>query len=167
MRGRNHRPWKDVVKAAGAFTVAILLMTMAGCAKMPEAKRDDVIGTWSYSASESTQGMWGPPAEIELHTDNSLVITDFPLDSLSRSDLYKLPVTSSGTWGFIPRLSEGEQEFEDQSGVEILVPSPGSNGTRTLRNLAVEKLKNGTVQLVLYINFPDIVDDNYVLTKSQ
>lgn len=155
------------LRAVGIATACASIFVLSGCStQMPEAHRDDVIGTWSHSTAEST--VWGPDAEIELHSDNSVVVKDFPLDALSESDLYHVPISGAGTWEFIPQLPAGEAMYEDQSGIEVVLPSPGSTGgTKVLRRLVIEKKDDIRLRLVIYVGFPHLLDKNYVLTKRQ
>lgn len=144
------------------------LLVLTACTHMPEVNEHEVVGTWTYSATESAEGMPGPKAEIELHADHTLVIKDFPLHSGLREHLSEQPVTSEGSWEFVQKLDHGHPMYDKQSGVDLTFTNPESPpGVKTGRIMPVEKDDDGTVRLVIYVGFPDIAEDKYVLTKNE
>ena len=147
--------------------VCAALLALSACSHMPEVQEHEVVGAWTFSAAESGKGMPGPKAEVELRADHVLVIKDFPLDSGFREMLSERPVTSEGTWEFIPQLEDGHPKYDKQSGMSLTFTNPDSPpGVKTRRIVPVEKDDDGTVRLVMFVGFPDIAEDKYVLTKN-
>lgn len=157
-----------LTKVRRASLVCAALMALTACSHMPEVQEHEVVGSWSFSSTESGKDMPGPQAEVELRADHTLVIKDFPLDSGSRKMLSEQPVTSEGSWEFIPQLEHGHPMYDKQSGIDLLFTNPDSPpGVETLRTIPIEKDNDGTVRLVMYVGFPDIAEDKYVLTKKE
>lgn len=141
------------------------LLTLTACTHMPEVHEHEVVGAWSFSAAESGKGMPGPKAEIELHADHTLAVKDFPLQTGLRETLTERVATTQGSWEFVPRLGdEGHPMYDAQSGVELKLTQLGPKVTRII---SVEKGDDGTVRLVIYVGFPDVAEDKYVLTKNE
>ncbi|MET3367386.1 UNVERIFIED_CONTAM: hypothetical protein ABIE34_000607 [Jeotgalibacillus campisalis] len=150
-----------------ALLMCTPLLVFTACTHMPEVKEHEVVGTWTFSADESAKGMPGPAAEVELRADHTLAIKDFPLDSGYREMLSERPVTSEGSWEFLQNLEDGHPKYDKQSGVDLTFTNPDSQpGVKTGRILPVEKDDDGTVRLVIYVGFPDIAEDKYILTKN-
>lgn len=134
---------------------------------MQETQPNELIGTWLYSSEESTVKGSVLAAGIEIRSDNSVKVIDFPRAQLTPEDFTRDPITTTGTWKLIDRLPEGAARFENQSGVQILIPTfDSAPGTKTAVNLAIEKRGTEVPRLAFYIGFPDTLDKVYVLTKT-
>lgn len=157
-----------LTKVRRASLVCAALLALTACTHMPEVKEHEVVGTWTFSAAESGKGMPGPKAEVELHADHTLVIKDFPLHTGLRRILSEQPVASEGSWEFLQKLEDGHPMYDKQSGIDLLFTNPDSPpGVKTRRTIPIEKDNDGTVRLVMYVGFPDIAEDKYVLTKKE
>ncbi|MFJ6537235.1 hypothetical protein ACIQH5_13510 [Paenarthrobacter sp. NPDC091711] len=134
---------------------------------MQETQRDELIGIWSYSADESTVGSSVLAATVELRAEGTVRVEDFPASQLTPGDFAKDPMSDTGTWEFLPELPEGEARYENQSGVQLRIPAPGSPaGTKQLVRFVIERYANEAPVLLFYVGFPDILDEHYVLTKQ-
>lgn len=150
-----------------ALAASLCLLTVTGCTQMSETRRDEVVGTWSYSAKDSTVGTQVPSTTIELHSDDTVTVVDYPGDQLTEADFAKAPVSVDGTWKFLSKLPEGFGRYENQAGVQLDLPVIGSsNGTHELRLLVIERKNNDAPRLVIYVGHPDIVGKDFVLTKA-
>lgn len=154
-----------LTRARRASLVCTALLALTACSHMPEVQEHEVVGTWTFSAAESGKDMPGPKAEVDLRADHTLSIKDFPLQTGLRELLSEQAETSEGSWEFIPRLEDdGHPKYDKQSGVELkLTPL----GPKVVRIISTEKDDDGTVRLVIYVGFPDVAEDKYVLTKNE
>ena len=154
-----------LTRVGRASLVCAALLAFTACTHMPEVNEHEVVGAWSFSAAESGKGMPGPKAEIELHADHTLAVKEFPLRSGFRETLSERAATTQGSWEFVPRLGdEGHPMYDTQSGVELKFTQLGPKVNRII---STEKDDDGTVRLVIYVGFPDVAEDKYVLTKNE
>ncbi len=147
--------------------VTLLAAGLAGCRQpLTEVRRDELVGTWAYSASESTVGDSAPKVEVTLNDDNTASVADFPVRQLRADELNDELVTSEGHWEFQKRLKNIPTKWDDQPGIRIVVPIPSSLvGAKAARYFAIEKIGT-TVRLVIYMEYPDVLGKNYVLTRK-
>jgi hypothetical protein len=155
------------VRGLQAAAIVASALLLSDCGHRPEVGREELIGTWVYSAGESSVGKDVPAATLELNADNTLVVKDFPLDSLSEEYLRTSAISSSGIWEFAPRLDKSEARYENQSGVIVRVTDPGKTDlTKVRRDLLVEKDNDGAVRITIYPGGVDNLDRKYVLSKQ-
>ncbi|MET4622973.1 hypothetical protein ABIE18_004453 [Arthrobacter sp. 2762] len=157
------------VRIRGLWAAAIFasVLLLSGCGQRPEVGRDELIGTWVYSAGESSVGKDVPAATLELHADHTLLVKDFPLDSISEEHLRTSAISSSGTWEFTPRLDKSEARYENQSGVIVRITDlRKTDPTKVRRDLLVEKDSGGAVRITIYPGGVDNLDRKYVLSKQ-
>jgi hypothetical protein len=165
---RNNQMTASLQKSARSAVIAFAaVLTLGGCTpQMPETHRDELVGTWTYSEAASTVGTSVPEAKIQLNADKTASVSDFPVYALTEDELDESPLSSNGTWTFQPEIVDAPSKYEKQSGIELLLDQPASHGgIKVARGLAIEK-DNGQIRLVIYIQYPDMLDKNYVLTKK-
>ncbi|MFK0040577.1 hypothetical protein ACIQTW_12115 [Paenarthrobacter sp. NPDC090517] len=134
---------------------------------MGETRRDELVGTWTYSAEESTVGSPVPSTTIELRSDDTVTVVDFPADQLTETDFAKTPLSATGTWEFLSKLPEGFGRYGKQAGIQLDLPATGSSdGTYEQRLLVIEKKDDEAPRLVIYVGHPDTVGKDFVLTKG-
>ena len=132
---------------------------------MEEAHRDEVVGIWTYSADESNVGVPVPEAVVQLNDDNTVTVTNFPRSHLSEKLLSETTVTSAGTWEFQKEYTD-LHKYENQSAVSLVLDQPGAPaGQKIARRLAIEK-RDGKLKLAIYLQYPDLLDNTYALSKK-
>ncbi|WP_405476632.1 hypothetical protein [Paenarthrobacter ilicis] len=140
---------------------------LSGCQHtMPEVHRDELLGTWVYSASDSTVGDSVPRVEITLNEDNTASVVDFPIRQLRVEELSDEVVSGEGSWEFQQVVENIPTIYDDQPGIRLVVPQPSSPvGDKAARYFAIEKSAS-QVRLVLYMQYPDVLGKNYVLIRK-
>lgn len=144
----------------------VAIASLSGCTPpMEETHRDDVVGTWTYSADESNVGVPVPEAVIQLNDDNTVTVRNFPRSHLSEKLLSEATLDSSGTWEFQEKYND-KHKYENQSAVSLVLDQPGAPaGPKIARRLAIEK-KDGKLKLAIYLQYPDLLDNTYALSKK-
>lgn len=75
--------------------VCAFVLALVSCSQVPVPNRDEMVGSWQYSARESSAGSAAPAAEVELNADGKVIVKDFPMDTFNEDTLIHTAVSAA------------------------------------------------------------------------